>query len=42
MDMLIDSEGSVKPGGDAFKRKLNENKRVGDMEKVRVLEVLYR
>jgi len=36
--MLIDSEGIVVPGGDVFKRKLIENTRAGDTEKVRVIE----
>ena len=36
--MLIDSEGSVSPSGDVFKRKLNEGQRMGDTEKVRVVE----
>jgi len=37
-NMLIDSEGTVIPGGEAFKRKLNEGKMMEDMEKVRVVE----
>jgi len=36
--MLIDSEGITTPSGDAFKRKLTEIKRVGDTEKVRIVE----
>jgi len=37
-NMIIDSEGLVLPGGEAFKRKLSEGTMPGEMEKVRVVE----